>query len=1117
MRIPTVFISYSHLDEQWKDRLVKHLGVAEKQGLLQTWNDRNLSGGDDWFAEIINAIERGSVAVLLVSHNSLTSNFILSDEVPRMLARHKLQAARFYPMVVEDCDWEAVEWLKRFNLRPRDGRPVGINKDGMRTEEQINRDLKEIAKEIRLLPPTSNASLAPEPLAGECPYLGLEAFTEDKEHLFFGRDDFADTLFAKVKRQNFVALVGPSGCGKSSIVQAGLFPRLRRDAQKWEIILFPPREDPFLSLAAGFVWRWQPQANYAVNTNEAKKLVAELKDAQRLIEAIHRTVAAPNGRLLLAVDQFEELFTLCDESDRRAFLDVLLAVRDAAPMTILLTLRVDFMGQAQSFSPAISQLLTYGFIGHCPFTRTELEVAITGPARYAGLEFEPGLVNHILQEIASHPDSLPLLEYALKEMWRNRQSLMFDYALYEAVGKVEGAISQHADAVLRALPEDEQRVALRALTRLVRVAGEDNEADTRLRLPLSDFPKAERAVLQTFIAARLLVTKCEECSGAETIEMAHEALIRRWEKLREAVDKDREFLMWQRRLASRRKSWEQKGRDDKWLLYGGERDEAKYWLKERGAELATSENEFISWAERAEYQIEKILPQAPDLVSVSFVPINGEEGCRNWFLTLTHCRGADEALQTAREIADANARANAMLAISKVLIKKGQVNSARQSIVEALSAVSEVNRTNDLVRSLSFINKIAAKIGLANEAIQSARGIEDEYARARALTNLVEPLTKDGQAEMLLRESRKLNDAEASVALLSSIVKALAKTGQTDEARQVTTDALNVAFGIESPVGRAYALSTLAGSLADTQMVDLFQRVIDVALKATGKIEEKSSSVFALSRIAQALLISNLKPQAESVANEALKIAQCIEDSFTSSSSMTDIVPILVKLRLKDEGLQAAREIKSVLHSGSVQKDIAEALIKMGQVDEALNVANEIDHARIRSLALCIIARLLAESGKVVESLSIARKVGEAEERATTLAFIAEAFAKAGHPEEALHISYEIEDWYQRTNAQTAAAKAWLDSNCIKDAKEIIDEVRTAIGKINMEIYRSMSYGRLASLLARLNSYCESREIAEQCSRAADRLAAYTAILREYYIERNPGLAHLFAEEEEED
>ena len=800
MSVPTVFISYSHLDEQWKDRLVKHLGIAEKQGLLQTWNDRALLGGDDWFAEIINAIERGSVAVLLVSHNSLTSGFILNEEVPRLLAQHEVQTARFYPIVVEDCDWEAVEWLKQFNLRPRDGRPVGINKDGMRTEEQINRDLKEIAKEIRLLPPLPAASPTPELLAGECPYLGLEAFTKDKEHLFFGRNDFADALFAKVKQQNFVALVGPSGCGKSSVVQAGLFPRLRRDAQKWETILFPPREDPFLSLAAGFVWRWQPQANPGININEAKKLADELKDAQRLIEAIHRTVAAPDGRLLLVVDQFEEMFTICDESDRRAFLDVLLTVKDAAPLTILLTLRVDFLGRAQSFSPVFGQLLNDGFIGHCQFTPAELEAVITGPARYAGLEFEPGLVNSILQEVAAQPDSLPLLEYALKEMWRNRQSRVFDYALYEAVGKVEGAISQHADAVLHALPEAEQALALRALTRLVRVAGEENEADTRLRLPLSELPEAERGVLQEFISKRLLVTKREEGTGAETIEVAHEALIRRWENLRESLDNDREFLLWRRRLDSRRKAWEQKGRDDKWLLYGGERDDAQRWLNERGAELTPAEFEFITWDDRPDFQIERILSESPSLLLFS-----DDEIRESWFATLVFCREKERGLSIAREIEDASDRAEAL-----------------RSIAEAL-----------------------AKAGLATEALAAAREIEDASDRAQALRSIAEALVKAGLATEALAVAREIEDASDRPQALRSIAEALAKAGLATEAREAATEALAAAREIEDASDRAQALMTVADFWLEQRQTDEARNLLEEAQGAISKVfyDEQRSEV----------------------------------------------------------------------------------------------------------------------------------------------------------------------------------------------------------------------------------------------------------------------------------
>jgi len=893
MSIPAVFISYSHLDEPWKDRLVKHLGVAEKQGLLRTWNDRDILGGDDWFAEIINAIERGSVAVLLVSHNSLTSGFILNEEAPRMLARHKVQAARFYPIVVEYCDWEAVEWLKRFNLRPRDARPVGINKQGERTEEQINLDLTEIAKEIRLAPPLPAASAAPEPLIGECPYLGLEAFTEDKEHLFFGRADFADALFAKVKRQNFVALVGPSGCGKSSVVQAGLFPRLRRDAQKWETILFPPREDPFLSLAAGFVWRWQPQANYVVNTNEAKKLAAELKDEQGLIEAIHRTVAAHAGRLLLVIDQFEEMFTLCDESARHAFLDILLAAKDVAPVTILLTLRADFMGQAQSFSSAFSHLLDESIVSHRPLTRADLEAVITGPARHSGLEFEPGLVSSILQEVAAQPDSLPLLEYALKEMWRKRQSQVMGHALYEAVGKVEGAISQHADAVLHTLPEAERALALRALTWLVRVAGEEGEADTRLRLPLSELPEAERDVLQTFITARLLVTRREEGAGVETIEVAHESLIRRWEKLRKALDSDREFLTWRRRLDSRRKAWEQKGRDEKWLLYGGERDDALRWLNERRAELTAAEFEFITWDNRTDFQIERILSESPSLL-----PYSNNETHKSWFATLVFCREKEKALSIARDIEAAGSRA----------------------------------------RALSFITPALVKIGLATEALAVAQEIEDSYCRAKAL---------------------------------SSIARMLVRVGMAKEARETVTKALAAAREIENTKYRAMRLSS-----------------------------------------------------------------------------------------------------------------IADALVKAGMVTEALGAAREIEDASRRAMALHSIASEMLEAGMVTEALGAAREIEDASRRAMVL--------------------LKVTDF-------------WLERRQDDDAWNLLEETQSAVSKVVDDETRSWLMRDLAVILARLHSYRAAREAAEQCSISEDRLAAYTAILREYHIERDPSLARLFVEEEEED
>jgi KaiC/GvpD/RAD55 family RecA-like ATPase len=767
----------------------------------------------------------------------------------------------------------------------------------------------------------------------ECPYLGLEAFTEDKKHLFFGRDDFADALFAKVKQQNFVALVGPSGCGKSSVVQAGLFPRLRHDVQKWEIILFPPREDPFLSLAAGFIWRWQPQVNYVVNTNEAKKLAAELEDGQGLIEAIQRTAGMPDGRLLVVIDQFEEMFTLCDEGDRRAFLDILLAAKDVAPVTILLTLRADFMGQAQSFSSAFSQLLDESIVSHRPLTRANLEAVITGPARYTGVEFEPGLVDLILQEVSSQPDSLPLLEYALKEMWSKRQSRVMGHALYEAVGKVEGAISQHADAVLQKLPEAEQALALCALTRLVRVAGEEGEADTRLRLPLSELPEVERAVLQTFVTARLLVIKREEGAGAETIEVAHEALIRRWEKLRKELDSDREFLMWRRRLDSRRNAWEQKGRDDKWLLYGGERDDAQHWLNQRDSKLTAAEIEFITWDDRLDFLIERILSRSPSLLPYSYSDI-----CKSWFATLVFCGEKARALSMTREIEDASSRGWALSSIAQALAKKG----------------------------------------LAAESLTTAREIEGAYSRALAL---------------------------------SSIAEALAKMGLATEAREAVTEALAAAREIKNAYRRARGL-----------------RLIVKALAKMG-----------------------LAKEAREVATKALAASREIENEHGRAKELSSIAKTQAKAGMAMEALATAHEIKSQYNYHETLRLIFEALV---------------------------------EAEMAMEALATARKIEYASRRA--------------------RVFLEVTDF-------------WLERRQDDDARNLLEETQSTVSKVFDDEQRSWSLRDLTVILARLHSYRAAREAAEQCSSSSDRLAAYTAILREYHIERDPSLAQLFAEEKEEE
>jgi hypothetical protein len=142
MPAPTVFISYSHKDEDWKDRLVTHLGVLEEEGLLQTWNDRKIGAGDEWFEEIRKAMDTARVAVLLISANSLTSKFIRNQEVPRLLERRSQEGVVVFPVIVKACAWQKVPWLAKLQVRPLDGKPLALR--GIR----IDSELTKIAEEI---------------------------------------------------------------------------------------------------------------------------------------------------------------------------------------------------------------------------------------------------------------------------------------------------------------------------------------------------------------------------------------------------------------------------------------------------------------------------------------------------------------------------------------------------------------------------------------------------------------------------------------------------------------------------------------------------------------------------------------------------------------------------------------------------------------------------------------------------------------------------------------------------------------------------------------------------------------------------------------------------------
>jgi WD40 repeat protein len=433
-------------------------------------------------------------------------------------------------------------------------------------------------------------------LASVCPYRGLHAFREEDAPFFFGREAVVDRLWDAVSRQSLVALVGASGSGKSSVVRAGVVPRLRRfkGGPVWEVVTLMPGERPLHSLAAVLLPLLEPEMTEVDRLAEVNKLAGYLLEGRvALRDVVARVLARQQGtdRLLLVADQWEELYTLTREEEaRQRFVNEILEAVRTGPLSVVLTLRGDFFGHALSYRPLADRLqdsvITLG-----PMTREELALAVEKPAEEVHLTFEPGLVERLLDDVGQEPGNLPLLEFALADLWQNRQGGRLLHDVYDHMGRVQGALAQRAEAAYRKLSSLEQQAAVRVFLELIQT-GEGTE-DTRRRAGLAEIGDGARELVQKLAAERLVVTGRDAATGEETVEVAHEALIHHWDRLRGWLNTDRELLLWRQRLRHDLAVWQRTARDEGALLRGVSLAEAERWLADRPEHLAQGEREFI--------------------------------------------------------------------------------------------------------------------------------------------------------------------------------------------------------------------------------------------------------------------------------------------------------------------------------------------------------------------------------------------------------------------------------------------------------------------------------------------------------------------------------------------
>jgi WD40 repeat protein len=467
--------------------------------------------------------------------------------------------------------------------------------------------------------------LRPSPSADRPPYLGLLTFQESNADLFFGRDALVADLVERVRRAPLLAVLGASGSGKSSVVRAGLVPMLRGGAlpgsQTWRYITLRPSARPLDTLAAELAkLHGDPTAvaQYGQTLNTGERALLLLADA--LLDR------ANGQRLVLVIDQFEELWTLLPseqgqrdslrDQQHKPFIRLLLAAIAApdTPLLVVLTMRADFLHHAAE-DAALAHVIGEHVLIVSPMSPDQLQAAIMRPAELVGGAFEPGLVGELVEKVAGQPGALPLLEYTLAELWRQRRDDGFmTWAVYRELGGVEGALAARAETILAERYTADQHVALRqVLVRLVQPG--EGAADTRRRVrlddlvPSGDSPDSLYTLLKPFIDERLLTSGRDSASDEETLEVSHEALIRAWPTFGRWIGEARADLRLQLQLEEAAQEWQANDENTDLLWHGLRLSNAEAWLERARPRLNVRDQRFID-ASHAQHQAQLAAEQA---------------------------------------------------------------------------------------------------------------------------------------------------------------------------------------------------------------------------------------------------------------------------------------------------------------------------------------------------------------------------------------------------------------------------------------------------------------------------------------------------------------------------
>ena len=659
----------------------------------------------------------------------------------------------------------------------------------------------------------------PEP---ENPYLGLHAFQVTDARHFFGRDELTAKLLNRLTEDDplhrFLAVIGPSGSGKSSLVRAGLISSLWKGAipgsEKWFVVDMIPGAHPLDKLETALI---RVAANQAGNLREQLQ-----RDERGLLRVADIILPADKTELVIVVDQFEEVFTLVEaEEERQQFLDLLRsAVSDVrSRVRVVITLRADYYDRPLHY-PEFGELVRRRMETVMPLSAKGLERAIRGPAEQAGVTFDRGLVEQIVSSMNYQAGALPLLQYALTELFDRREGRLLTNEAYQEIGGAVGALANRADEIYRTLSGEAQELTHQLFLRLVTL-GEGAE-DARRRAPfaellsLTENTDLMEEVIDQFAAYRFLALDHDPQTRQPIVEVAHEAILREWSRLREWLNESRDDIRRQRLLAAAAAQWLAAGQDASYLL--------------RGSRLA----EYAAWAE--------IIQEKTNTISLS----GPEHQFLEASLIAREQRQADEEARLQRELLTAqklaeteHARAEEQAQAAGTLRRRAAflVGALVVAALLALTAVFFARQSNQN----ALVAQDNANLAVTRQA--EAQAEAQQRATAQALAEIERERADDQRDVALAAES--LAQEETKIRATAEAVAVLERETAENQAALATS--------------RELAAASLAG-LQDDPELSILLAMQALAVTQTSEAEEALHQAVQNSRVRQVLYAADDQP-----------------------------------------------------------------------------------------------------------------------------------------------------------------------------------------------------------------------------------------------------------------